>query len=101
MASNGRSGHPASRTAGDAFTARFGRSARQSRAAARNHRNAVLLIGLGFLRSGPVVELAIAGVLGLAAVAGLARENQARTWTRLAAWHNGQNVRHQRPARTA
>ena len=86
MASDSRSRHPAP------WTAR-----RQSRAAARNHRSVMLLIGLGFLRSRLVVELAIAGAVGLAALAGLARENQARTRARLAAWDKRQNLRHQRP----
>ena len=100
MATDTGSGHLAPRTAGAVLTARFGKSARQSRAAARAHRNAVLLIGLGFLRSRVVVELAIAGALGLAAMAGLARENQARTRARVAVWYNAQSTRQRRPIKT-
>lgn len=100
MATDTGSGHLAPRTAGAVRTARFGNSARQSRAAARNRRNAVLLIGLGFLRSRVVVELAIVGAIGLAAMAGLARENQAQTRARLTAFYNRQSLRHQRPIKT-
>ena len=101
MATDAGSGHVGPRTASAVLTARFGRSARQSRVAAINHRNALLLIALGFLRSRPVVEVAIAGAVGAVAVAGLARENQARTRARLAGWYNGQNLRRERPSKTA
>jgi hypothetical protein len=61
----------------------------------------MLMIGLGFLRSRFIVELAIAGAVGLAALAGLARENQARTRARLAAWDKRQGLRYPRPSKTA
>jgi len=83
------------------IAAGFGRPARQSRAAARNHRTVILLIGLGFLRSRLVAEAAIAGAVGLVALAGLARENQARTRARLGDWDRRQTLRHQRPVKAA
>jgi hypothetical protein len=75
------------------------RSARRSRAASRNHRRVMLRIGLGLLLSRPFHELVIAAVIGLAALVGLARENQARTRARLGAWDKGQNLRYQRTAK--
>jgi hypothetical protein len=68
----------------------------QSRAAARSNRSALVLIGLGFLRSRFVVEAAIVGAFGVAALAGLARENQAQTRARLAAWYKAQSERLER-----
>jgi hypothetical protein len=38
----------------------------------------------------------ITAVIGLAALVGLARQNQARTRVRFAAWDKQQNLRHQR-----
>jgi hypothetical protein len=61
---------------------------------------AMLRIGLGLLGSRPFHKLVITAVIGLAALAGLARENQARTFVRVAAWDRQQNLRHQRTART-
>jgi hypothetical protein len=59
----------------------------------------MLRIGLGLLLSRPFHVQVIAGVIGLAALAGLVRENQARTRARLAAWDNRQNLRYQRTAK--
>jgi hypothetical protein len=56
----------------------------------------MLRIGLGLLLSRPFHKQVIAGVIGLAALAGLARENQARTRARLAAWDKRQNLRYRR-----
>jgi hypothetical protein len=72
------------------------RAARRSRAARRNRRMALLRIGLGLLLSSRFLVHVIAGVIGLAALAGLARENEARTVVRLAAWDKQQKLRHQR-----
>ena len=85
MATDPGSGDLDPRTASVVPAARFGRSAGQPQAA-RNHRVALLLIGLGFLRSRRVVEAVIIGVVGLAALAALARENQTRNRARMAAW---------------
>jgi hypothetical protein len=40
----------------------------------------------------------ITGAIGLAALAGLVRENQLRAVARLVAWDKQQNLRYQRPA---
>jgi type II secretory pathway pseudopilin PulG len=58
----------------------------------------MLRIGLGILRSRQFRELVIIGVIGAAALAGLARENQARARARVAAWDQRQHLRHQRTA---
>ena len=84
MATDTGSGHLDPGTASAVSAARVGRSAGQPQAA-RNHRVALLLIGLGFLRSRRVVEVAIIAAVGLAALAGLARENQTRNRARMAA----------------
>ena len=76
-----------------------GREARRSRAAGRNHRRVMLRIGFGFLLSPPVLELAITAVIGLAALIGLARENQARSVARMAAWDKAQTLRRQGAAK--
>jgi hypothetical protein len=60
---------------------------------------AMLSIGLGLLLSRRFHVQVIAAVIGLAALAGLARENQARTRVRLGAWDKQQNLRHQRTAK--
>jgi len=60
----------------------------------------VLLIGLGLLRSRRFPGQVIIGVIGLVALARLARENQARAWARLVAWDKRQNLRYQRSAKT-
>ena len=59
----------------------------------------MLRIGLTILLSHPVHKLVITAVFGLAALAGLARENQARNLARVAAWDKQQNLRRQRPAK--
>ncbi len=97
MSTGTGSGHLGPRQATAVSTAGFGRSAGQPRATARNHRVALLMIGLGYLRSRPVAEAAVIGAVGVAALAGLARENQARNWARLAAWLARQSLRHERP----
>jgi hypothetical protein len=56
----------------------------------------MLRIGLGLLLSRPFHELVITGVIGLVALAGLARENQALVLARLAAWNRRQDLRYQR-----
>jgi hypothetical protein len=94
MATDTGSGHLDPRTTSAVSAARFGRSAGQSQAGARNHRFALLLIGLGFLRSRRVIEAAIIGAVALAALAGLARENQTRNRARMAAWLKRQSSRH-------
>lgn len=72
-----------------------GRAARRSRAVHRNHRRAMLMIGFGFLLSRPVLEVAIAAVIALAALMGLGRESQARNSARFAAWDQAQALRRQ------
>ncbi len=72
---------------------------RRSRAVARNRRRAMLRIGFGFLLSPPVVELAITAVIGVAALVALARENQARSVARLAAWDKAQTLRREAAAK--
>jgi hypothetical protein len=59
----------------------------------------MLRIGFGFLLSPPVIELAITAVIGLAALIGLARENQARSVARMAAWDKAQTLRRQGAAK--
>jgi hypothetical protein len=79
---------------------RSGRAARRrSRAASRNHRTVMFRIGLGLLLSLPFHKLVITAVLALAALAGLARENQARNLARLAARDKAQNLRRQGAAK--
>lgn len=60
----------------------------------------MLTVGLGVvahvLRSPRFHELVIVGVIGLAAVAGLSRENQVRTLARVAAWDKKRNLPYQR-----
>jgi hypothetical protein len=72
---------------------------RRSRAASRNHRRAMYRIGLGLLLSLPFHKLVITAVIELAALAGLARENQVRTVARVAAWDKAQNLRRQGAAK--
>ena len=72
---------------------------RRSRAVGRNHRRVLLRIGFGFLLSPPVVELGITAVIGLAALVGLARETQARSVARLAAWDKAQTLRREAAAK--
>jgi hypothetical protein len=61
---------------------------------------AMLRIGLGLLRSRQLHAQLITGIIGLAALAGIARENQARAVTRLAAWNQQQTLRLQRKTKT-
>jgi len=60
----------------------------------------MLTIGLGVvanvLRSRRFHELVMVFVIGLAAVAGLSRENQARALARVVAWDEKRNLRDQR-----
>jgi len=72
---------------------------RRSRAASRTHRRVMLRIGFGFLTSPPVVELAITAVIGVAALVGLGRENEARSVARLAAWDKAQTLRREGAAK--
>jgi hypothetical protein len=53
----------------------------------------MLRIGLGLLASRPLHVQVIAAAIGLAALAGLARESQARTRGRLAVWDQRQKLR--------
>ena len=99
MMSHVGSGRYARTTSGATIAAGIRGSARRSRAARRNHRGVLLRIGLGLLLSRPFHELVIAGVIGLAALAGLAGESQARSRARLAAWDKRQNLRYQRTAK--
>jgi hypothetical protein len=84
---------------GAALVTRTGESAGRSRQVRRSQRMAILRIGLGILLSRRFHELVICAVIALAALAGLARENQTRTWARLVAWDRRQNLRHQRTAK--
>ena len=74
-------------------------AARRPRAARRNHRIVILRIGLGILLSHPFHKLVITAVLALAALVGLARENQARNLARVAAWDKAQKLRRQGAAK--
>ena len=56
------------------------------------------IIGLGLLRSRQFHVKVITGIIGLVALAGLGRENQVRSFTRLAAWNQQQALRYQRKA---
>jgi hypothetical protein len=60
---------------------------------------AMLRIGLGILRSRPFLKLVIAAVIGLAALVGLARENEARNRARMIAWDKAQKLRRQGTAK--
>jgi hypothetical protein len=59
----------------------------------------MLKIGLGILRSPRFLKLVITAVLALAALVGLARENQARNLARVAAWDKAQKLRRQGTAK--
>lgn len=72
--------------------------ARQSRTVSRHYRMAIFRIGLGLLLSRRLHAQVITGAIGLAALAGLVRENEVRTVARLVAWDKQQNLRYQRPA---
>ena len=64
----------------------------------RNHRMAMVIIGLGLLRSRQLHVKVITDIIGLVALAGLGRENQVRSFTRLTAWNQQQALRYQRKA---
>lgn len=73
------------------------RPAGQPRAPRRHRRLVMLRIGLAgvasLLRSPKFHESVIVGVIGLASLARAARENQARTRARLAAWDKKQAMK--------
>ena len=72
--------------------------ARQSRAARRRQRAVWLRIGLGILRSRPFHERVVLVIIGVAAIARIARDSQAGALARLAAWDRRQRQRLQRKA---
>jgi hypothetical protein len=80
---------------------RGGGRAREARAS-RGHRLIVLGIGLeaflNLLRNPRFQRNVITGLIGLAALARLSRESQARSLARLAAWDKKQDLRRQRNA---
>jgi hypothetical protein len=59
----------------------------------------MLRIGLGILLSRPFHKLVITALLELAALVGLARENEARNRARMAAWDKAQKLRRQGTAK--
>jgi hypothetical protein len=71
-------------------------SGQRPRASARTRRMVIFRVGLGLLLSRQFRELMMAGLIGLAALAGLAREGHSRAWVRLAAWDKRRNLRHRR-----
>lgn len=86
-----------------AISAGTGRAARRSRPAIRRHRLITVGIELDavarLLRSRRFHERLIVGGIVLAALSRLARENQARTLARLAAWDKRRNPRSARTAK--
>lgn len=74
-------------------------TARPSPAAPRRHRLAWLMVALGLLRSRPLHERIVLALVVLAALTGLARENQTRNIARLVAWDQKQTLRQQRAVR--
>lgn len=100
MAMENGSGRDAHRTPGVVVSARTDGPAGQSRAADGQRRVVMLMIGLGavanLVRSRRFHEMVIVGVIGLAALARMSRENQARTLARVAAWDERRNLRDQR-----
>jgi hypothetical protein len=70
--------------------------------ASRKHRLIVLGIELqallNLLRSPKFQRNVITGLIGLAALGRLSRENRTRSFARLAAWDKKQHLRHQRNA---
>jgi hypothetical protein len=100
MPSEGGSQRGARNQPGAVLVTRTGEPARRSRQVRRSQRMVILRIGLGILLSRRFHELVICAVIALAALAGLARENQTRTWARLVAWDKRQNLRHQRAVKT-
>lgn len=98
MAIEVRSVPDATRGPGACISAGTAGQARQSRTVSRHHRMAIFRIGLGLLLSRRLHAHVITGAIGLAALAGLVRENEVRTVARLVAWDKQQNLRYQRPA---
>jgi hypothetical protein len=94
------SGRHAHRTPGAVVSARTGGPAGQSRAANGQRQVVMLMIGLGaatnLVRSRRFHEMVIVGVIGLAALARMSKENQARNLARVAAWDKRRNLRDQR-----
>jgi hypothetical protein len=107
MAMETGSGRDAFRTPGAVVSARTGGPAGQSRTANGQRQVVMLMIGLGaaanLVRSRGFHEMVIVGVIGLAALARMSRENQARNLARVAAWDKRRNLRdqHTRKARPA
>jgi len=100
MTSDISSGRGADGTPGVLTPAGANGQAGTSRMVGRRPGMVVLLIGLGLLRSRRFPGRVIIGVIGLVALARLARENQVRAWARLVAWDKRQNLRYQRSAKT-
>jgi hypothetical protein len=84
---------PAARLAAQAVLEGTVITARQIEAAQRRRRRAWFVIGLAVLRSRGFHEALIVAVIALAAVAGLARENQARNLVRLTDWDKRRALR--------
>lgn len=100
MTSDISSGRGAGGTPGVLTPAGASGQARTSRVVRQRPAMVVLLTGLGLLRSRRFPGQVIIGVIGLAALARIARENQVRAWARLVAWDKRQNLRDQRSAKT-
>jgi hypothetical protein len=75
-------------------------SGQRPRAAARTRRTVIFRVGLGLLLSRQSRELMLAGLIGLAAMIGLAREGHSRAWVRLAAWDKQRSLRQQRTVKS-
>jgi len=71
-------------------TASTDRTPRQAQAAKRRRRRMMLYLALALLRDRRFRENAVIAAVTLAALAQLARENQARTRARMAGWWNTQ-----------
>jgi hypothetical protein len=90
------SGRNPGKEPGAVISARSARSARQPRAASRQHGVVWLRIGLAtivhVLRRRRFHEQVIICLIGLAALASLGRETQARVLARLAAWDKARRL---------
>jgi hypothetical protein len=90
------SGRDARKEPGAVIPARAGGPAWQSRTVSRQHGAIWLGIGLATLarcvRSRRFHGQVITGIIGLAALAGIARETQASALTRLAAWDKARRL---------